>query len=184
MAIFLIGYMACGKTTLGQALAEAGFAPFVDLDQEIERRSGLSPAQWFDSRGEAAFRAAEMEVLREIAAENPRAVIAAGGGTPCNPSAMDLMLGAGTVVWLEASLERTVDRLLEADGKRPLVASMSRAELVEFIPGHLESRIPHYRRAHIRFDSSLLDNEDELSRTVARFISLFNNRLPAGRSDR
>lgn len=169
--------MACGKTTLGRALEAAGFADFIDLDEQIEARTGLTPGEWFAERGEEAFRAAELQVLHDIIASNRHAVVAAGGGTPCSAGAMDLMLRSGTVVWLEASLERTVNRLAEADGTRPIVAGMNARALREFVPGHLESRIPYYSRAHLRFDSSRLDTQEEISQSVARFIQLFSLHL-------
>ena len=162
--------MACGKTTLGRALEGAGYADFIDLDEEIARTTGKTPAEWFATEGEAAFRAAELAELKRICRARPRAVIATGGGTPCNSEAMQLMLESGMVVWLEASIERTVERLLEADGQRPLVAGKSRRELAEFIPAHLAARVPFYSRAHLKFDSSRLDSEDEIAETVGEFI--------------
>lgn len=164
--------MACGKTTLGRALAAAGHARFVDLDELVEQKSGLSPAEWFASRGEAAFRQAEREALQEAIA-TPSAlplIIATGGGTASNDDSMELMLSAGRVVWLQASLERTIQRLIEADGRRPLVAGMDRSALADFLPTHLAQRLPFYRRAHEKFDSSRLDNAEEIAATVGTFV--------------
>lgn len=173
--IYLIGYMACGKTTLGRALSARGDADFVDLDQEIEARSGLSPAQWFAQRGEAAFRAAERETLRGLrpatGSERPL-IVATGGGTASNAGAMDFMLANGLTVWLEASLDRTIARLLDADGQRPLVAGKSETELREFIPAHLQGRLADYGRASKRFDTSHLDTAEEIAATVEKFKQL------------
>lgn len=168
--IFLVGYMACGKTTLGRALQAAGMGTYVDLDEEVERAAGMSAAEIFAASGEEAFRRAETAALDEvIARSNPATIVGTGGGTPSNGDAMSRMLAAGTVVWLEASLERTVRRLLEADGQRPLTAGMSREELAEFVPRHMAARLPAYARAHMRFDSSLLDTPDEIAATVEAF---------------
>lgn len=168
--------MACGKTTLGRAISNAGYADFVDLDEFITARSGMTPAEWFAGKGEEAFRQAEIAALEDIVnqvIEGRHLVIATGGGTPCSTGAMDLMRSRGTVVWLEASLDRTVARLLEAEGKRPLVAGMDEAKLRQFIPTHRGERNIFYQRAHARVDSSLLDNEEEIKLTVADFVSRF-----------
>ena len=169
--IFLIGYMACGKTTLGRALEAAGAGTFIDLDEEIERHTSLSPRQWFATHGEASFRRKEREVLEAVCRTHPHTILATGGGTPCSPETMDFMLAHGLVVWLEASLERTVTRLLEADGQRPLVAGKSADQLRQFIPEHLEARKAFYGRAHVRFDSSRLDTQAEIDATVNDFIN-------------
>ena len=80
--IFLIGFMGCGKTTLGHKLATRLGYPFFDLDVVLEERAGMSIAEYFSSFGETAFRLAESEVLKTTAyPEN--AVISTGGGLPC-----------------------------------------------------------------------------------------------------
>lgn len=177
MIFFLTGYMACGKTTLGRAMADASLARFVDLDEFLEKKSGLSPAEWFARRGEDAFRAAELDALRELClAEDDSAelplIIACGGGTPCQPAAADLMDRYGTVVWLEASMERTIARLLDAPGKRPLVDGMDKDDLRRFVEKHISQRRHAYQRAHIRFDSTYLDNPEEIARTVGLFARI------------
>ena len=169
--------MACGKTTLGRAVAQAGVADFLDLDEIITARSGLSPAQWFEKHGEKAFRDFEILSLRHVidsfASSDRQLIVACGGGTPANGGAMDMMLSNGTVVWLEASLGRTIDRLLDAPGQRPIVDGMDRQKLLQFIPAHLASRVEFYRKAHARFDSSFLDSETEIAASVAQFVSQF-----------
>ena len=173
--IFLVGYMACGKSTLGQALSDTGCADFVDLDEVVTSRTGLSPAEWFSRHGEAAFRQAEVEALRRIEPNADRPlIVATGGGTPCNEGAMEHMLRAGSVVWLKASLDRTVARLLEADGQRPLVAGMDEDALRRFIPGHFGLRKPFYAKADFVFDSSRLDTPEEIAATVQKFKDSFN----------
>lgn len=173
--IFLIGYMACGKTTLGHALSKTYDTEFIDLDDYIAERSGMTPAQWFAGPGEPAFRQAEYSAIAEICdhAKGRSIIVATGGGTPCNGNAMELMLDRGTVVWLRASLKRTVARLLDADGQRPVVAGMDEAALLGFIPRHFEEREPWYSRAHAEFDSSFLDTQDEIDASVDAFGRMF-----------
>lgn len=177
--IFLIGFMACGKTTLGKALAGAfpELVEFVDLDEAIEARAGASVAEIFSSRGEACFRRMEADILREIAASaagrHKRVVVGCGGGTPCHGSNMDFMLGAGTVVWLNASRERTVGRLLDDGGKRPLMAGLDGDAVGARVDSLLAARAPAYSRAHCRFDSSRLDDTDEVAATADLFARRF-----------
>lgn len=177
--IYLIGYMACGKTTLGRAFRADEVADFVDLDEEIEKQSGMSPSQWFSERGEDAFREFELKILHHISPSDNRQplIVATGGGTPCNAGAMDFMLENGLVIWLKASLNRTVARLLDADGQRPIVTGMDESALRKFIPEHLAARQHIYERAHLCFDSSRLDTSDEIAQTVASFKAILANHL-------
>ena len=175
--IFLIGYMASGKTTLGRALAERHGARFADLDELIEQRAGMSVKEIFAAEGESGFRRRERAMLEELAAKGRdgggHTVIACGGGTPCQPGNMELMNAAGVTVWLEASGERLRNRLLEGRATRPLIASLSDDELIEFAARQLEARRPHYSAAAHRFDSSLLETPDEVAATALEFFNRF-----------
>ncbi len=174
--LFLIGFMAVGKTTLGRALAaRCPGMRFVDLDAEVEAAEGCSVGEIFATRGEEAFRALESDMLRRVAADG--CVVACGGGTPCRPANMDFMLGAGTVVWLQASPGRVAARLLEApEGQRPL-ADRYRSDpeaLAAFIERMEAERAPHYSRAHLTFDADGLDTADEVEESSRRFLELIS----------
>ena len=78
--IYLGGMMGTGKSSLGKAVAERAGVPFVDLDEEIARRAGMSVRQIFERDGEGAFRAREHELLNEQLAEQAPRVVALGGG--------------------------------------------------------------------------------------------------------
>jgi shikimate kinase len=82
MRIFLIGFMGCGKSTIGKKLAKTLSCKFIDLDKYIERKTGESIQQIFKEKGEKYFRVLETESLMEIC-ESDNLVIATGGGTPC-----------------------------------------------------------------------------------------------------
>ncbi len=171
--------MASGKSTLGGALARAipGLS-FVDLDDAVEAEAGMTVAEIFAAEGEAGFRRRESAVLRAVSV--PGAIVACGGGTPCDPANMDFMLARGTVVLLEASVGIIADRLLEAPaGKRPLIDAYrdDRDALLEHIAAMLAGRAKHYSRAHARFDADDLDTADGISRSVRRFAEAFG--LPA-----
>lgn len=177
--IYLIGYMAVGKTTLGSALAARAGVRFVDLDAEIERRAGKSVGAIFADEGEDVFRRLEADTLAAVAADaaagDRRTVIACGGGTPCRRQSMDLMLATGTVVWLQADTDRVVKRLLDAPGQRPRIDALGadRAAIEAFVLDENRRRECHYSRAHSRFDATRLDTPDEVAATVARFIDIY-----------
>lgn len=123
--LFILGYMACGKTTFGRALARATGREFIDLDFYIEQRFHKSIPEIFAERGENEFRRMESAMLREVG-EFENVIIACGGGTPCFNDNMDYMLGQGTTLFLEASEEKIVSRLIENSSRRPLMAGKSR----------------------------------------------------------
>lgn len=165
--------MGCGKTTLGRAVAQLASLPFVDLDEYIEQHEGQSVSDIFARDGEARFRDIELQCLSRLAASSRPAIIACGGGTPCREGAVDLMLRAGTVVWLRADIDRIHARLILEYDKRPLIAAMSPDEILPYIRSALDARSPFYSRASARFDSTLLESPDEIASTARRFIDQF-----------
>ena len=167
--IFLVGYMCSGKSTLGRALACALGCEFIDLDDVVEKQAGRTISEIFATDGEASFRRMESEALRSVL--NRRAIIALGGGTPCHGDNMDVINKAGLSVLLEAPVPRLVERLLLGGDKRPLVAGKSADELTRFVTSALATRAPHYNKAACRFDSSRLENENEINESVNRFIT-------------
>ena len=166
---FIIGYMACGKTTFGRALARRIGYDFIDLDFYIEQRFRRSVRQIFADSGEEEFRRLEASMLRE-AGEFENVVVACGGGTPCFFDNMEYMNSRGTTVWLQASVRRTVERLLRAVGKRPLTAQVSPEELPAFIESHLKEREPYYSQAKLRFASDRLESERQIDASVDAFL--------------
>lgn len=174
--IFLVGFMACGKSTLGQALKKAlPHLQFIDLDTAVEDEAGCSVAEIFAAEGVEGFRFRESKVLRSIPANN-HTIVACGGGTPCNGSNMDYMLANGTVIFLNANIDITVKRLLQAKaGQRPLVEKYrnSPEALKEYVKKLLAERMPHYSRAHHTFDSSRLDTLEEIKESVEIFIDKY-----------
>lgn len=173
--VFLIGYMACGKTTLGRALGLATGMRFIDLDEYIEERQGCSVAEIFSAEGEDGFRRIESEALLEVA-RMKRVIVACGGGTPCFGRNMEVMEAAGVTVWLRASVERTVARLLEAGAARPLISGVSAAELPRFVERHCAARMPWYAKARYQFCSDFLEDEEQVATSVARFLLLIDER--------
>ena len=165
MTIFLIGYMASGKTTLGRALAkELGYS-FIDLDFYIEQRYRKRIPQLFAECGESGFRDLEARMLHE-AGEFCDTVISCGGGTPCFGDNMDYMLSTGTTVWLDATTDRICQRLKIAKTRRPLLDGKTDDELRAFVSAHLSERLPHYSRAAVRLPSDRLESRSQIAETI------------------
>lgn len=108
--VYLTGFMGAGKTTAGQALARLLRRRFVDLDDLVVRRLGMSVPQAFATLGEPAFRAAESAELEKISRQK-RQVVATGGGLPVDPANRRLMQGTGRVICLDSSLLGCRERL-------------------------------------------------------------------------
>lgn len=159
--IFLIGYMACGKTTLGTLLARELHMPFIDLDNYIEEHCEMTISNIFDKWGEKHFRTLEHEALRQVA--RSCAVVACGGGTPCHEGNMQLMNSTGTTVWLTASASCIASRLCRPSFKasRPLVAKLSNNQILDFVTQQLAKRTLHYSQAHIIFDATRIETAQE-----------------------
>lgn len=171
--IFLIGYMGCGKSTLGRSVSALTGMQFIDLDGYIEGRFHRTVSDIFAERGESGFREIERAMLHEVG-EFEDVLVACGGGTPCFFDNIDWMNSHGTTVYLDTSIDKLFTRLKRGRHKRPLIADKSDDELREFIVNALESRMTHYSRANSVFKSDLLDNESEKSDTARRFINQFN----------
>ena len=132
--VFLIGYMGCGKTTLGEVLARQMGVRYIDLDELIETRQGMSTVRIFEELGEPRFRELEIQTLQD-SAEMTDVIIGTGGGTPCHGENMALMNRAGITVWLTTSPERITARLLlpEQKCKRPKICHLPDEALLSMV---------------------------------------------------
>jgi len=132
--IYLVGFMAAGKTTVGRLLAyELGWH-FSDLDEEIQSTQGASIAEIFDQRGEEEFRRIEHEHVRKYIREIERGkpmVLALGGGAFVQELNRGLLIESGVPIWLDCPFERVRDRL-NGSSDRPLARDSEKlAELYE-----------------------------------------------------
>ena len=135
--------MGSGKSTVGRLVAARAGAPHRDLDEMIEARSGLSIPEIFASRGEAAFRALESELLAEALA--PGGVASLGGGAPLSDVNWACIRSRALAVWLDAPLPELLARAAPRSA-RPLLDGRSDAEIAAL----LEARLPRYREADHR----------------------------------
>jgi shikimate kinase len=150
--IYLVGFMAAGKTTVARLLAAKLGWRAEDIDELIEARERLMVADVFAKFGEPYFRAAEREILLRLVLPLRHTVVATGGGTfmdPDNEMAINL---DGASVWLDVPIETVIARL-PADGRRPLSADRAQMERLFAV------REAAYARAHYRVDATVPPQE-------------------------
>lgn len=159
MNIFLVGFMASGKTTLGSQLASLLGMRYVDMDEYIEHKNGKTIRQVFVTKGEEFFRLLENEALSDLVKEDG-VVVATGGGSACFHNNIELMNSHGLTVYLKVSTEELVRRLSETKIDRPLLWGKSIDELTVYITEMLKIREPHYSKSKLVFPSDNLDAHD------------------------
>jgi len=159
MNIFLVGFMASGKTTLGSQLASLLGMRYVDMDEYIEQKNGKTIRQVFVTKGEESFRLLENEALSDLVKEDG-VVVATGGGSACFHNNIELMNSHGLTVYLKVSTEELVRRLSETKVDRPLLWGKSNDELTVYITEMLKIREPHYSKAKLVYPSDNLDAHD------------------------
>lgn len=171
--VFLIGYMGCGKTTLGEELARQMALPYIDLDGYIEQQQGQTIVELFASVGEERFREIEAVALREVASMSD-VVVGCGGGTPCHSDNMSLMNDTGITVWLTTSPERITARLLLPDqkAKRPKVVNLPDEAVLPLVQRELQARTAYYSQCQIQFDSTDIETAQATRRTARRLLQL------------
>jgi len=147
--IFLIGFMCCGKTTTGKALAAALNYDFADTDNLIEERYGKTIAEIFTAEGEEKFRQYEREVLRDLL-HRENLVVACGGGLPCFFDNMERMNACGATIYLKADAELLAQRIeKENNTHRPLLEGKTGLALRQHIESLLLEREKYYRLAQV-----------------------------------
>lgn len=166
--VFLTGFMGAGKSRLGRALSQELGWHFVDLDAEIERRTGRTVPQLFED-GEDRFRREEAAALRSICAPadegagaEPAAgsldarpagrIVALGGGTLSDADSRRLVAENGLLVYLKTDVGVLVRRLQASDPERPMLTGVEEGDLHQRILELLEDRRPYYEAASVIVD--------------------------------
>ena len=168
--LFLVGYMGCGKSTLGRKLARRLGVPFADTDALVERREGASVADVFRYEGEACFRRIEREVLEETVGAGEAAVVSTGGGLPAWGDNMAYMNRAGRTVYLRRTAEQIARRLSPyGRQKRPRLRGLGDGELVDFMTRDMASREPFYAQAALTVECGAC-TDDEIVERILTFL--------------
>ena len=149
--IALTGLRGAGKSTLGAKLAASLSLPFVELDREVEKEAGAPLAEVFAMYGQDAFRRFERRALERVLAEQPRAVIATGGSLVTDPGTYELLLERCRCIWLKASAQEHMARVLAQGDTRPF---KGRSAALDEIRKLLADRERLYGRAATVVDTS------------------------------
>jgi len=158
-AIFLVGFMASGKSTVGPALSAKLDRRFVDLDRTIEAKVGCAIVELIKREGEERFREIETETLREAASQSG-AIIAPGGGAITRAENRELMSRLGVTVWLDAPFELCWRRIQNDGATRPLAPDELTAK------ARYEERLALYRQSSIHIPINQSHSPDDISEKI------------------
>ncbi len=175
--VVLVGFMGSGKSSVGRELARRFRAPFVDVDERIERTAGRPIRDLFAREGEPSFREREKDALREVVSVKG-CVVATGGGAFADEGNRALLRSYAPVVYLETGVETLLERLsgeaepTAGDAVRPLLRGADRENVVRDL---LSRRIPGYREADftVRTDGRTVE---EVAGRVAEWLDRMEGR--------
>lgn len=164
--IALLGLRGAGKTAIGERLARAVGAPFVELDALIARRAGMSLEAVFEMHGEAYFRKLEREALHELLEEKKPVILATSGSIVTDSQAYAFLAAKTRTVWLRARVSDHWERVVAQGDARPM---RGRADAKRELQALLARRTPLYERADVTVDTSGA-TLDEVTERVLRAI--------------
>ena len=170
--IYLIGYMAAGKTTVGRILAQLLGWHFVDLDEAFAEIHGQTPADFIRENGINEFRKKEKYVVEDLA-ELPieKVIYATGGGYPCWEDNMECLKELGTSIYLKWEPEHLAKRLMLTNlNDRPILQGRTEQELLEFITPQLEARAPFYEKADYIIEAPVKEIAEEDDKHIAEIL--------------
>ena len=144
--VALIGLRGAGKSTLGRMLADGLGVPFVELNRIVERLAGCDVSEIHSLYGASAYRRYEQRALEETVASYPEAVIATGGGLVSEPSTLEFLLAHCYTVWLRASPEEHMQRVVAQGDLRPMAGNK---EAMDDLKRILAGREPFYAKADL-----------------------------------
>jgi shikimate kinase len=173
-SIVLIGMMGAGKSCVGRCLQRRTKFAFVDTDDIVASKFGISISEIFSKYGEQGFREAESQALRELAPAKPT-IIVKGGGIVLRENNVDFLKQLGVIVWLDATEETLFERASPAK-TRPLLQGANPRETFTQL---LQLRLPLYAKvAHVRIDTSVLTDEEVAVAILSKLGRLGRNSRP------
>jgi XRE family aerobic/anaerobic benzoate catabolism transcriptional regulator len=161
MRVALIGLRGAGKSTLGSRLAQEGNIPFIELDREIEKDTGMPLAEIFSLYGQSGYRAIEKRTLEHVLHEPGRAIISVGGGVVSEKDTYDYLLANCYTIWIKAQPDEHMSRVIAQGDFRAMAGS---AQAMEDLRRILEAREPLYRKADMVLDTSGSSVEESFSK--------------------
>jgi XRE family transcriptional regulator, aerobic/anaerobic benzoate catabolism transcriptional regulator len=149
--VALIGLRGAGKSTLGSRLGKETDTPFIELDAEIEKDTGMLLADIFSLYGQAGYRSIERRVLDRVLRAQQRAILSVGGGIVSERDTYDLLLSQCYTVWIKAQPEEHMSRVIAQGDFRAMAGN---DEAMTDLRRILQAREPLYRRADACIDTS------------------------------
>lgn len=154
MNIFLIGFMGCGKSTVGRDLARLLNYEFVDMDDYIVDKQGQSIADIFDTYGESFFRGIEKDTIAALCKQE-NTVVGTGGGAPCFFDNMEVINRHAVSVYLQLTPDEFVRRVYNPNTERPLLRGKNKEQLSNYYTEMLAKRAPFYQKASVIVDATI-----------------------------
>lgn len=168
--IALVGLRGAGKSTLGARLGIDRNIPFIELDREIEKDTGMPLAEIFSLYGQPGYRAIEKRTLERVLREFDRAVISVAGGIVLEKETYDYLLSHCYTIWLKAQPEEHMSRVI-AQGDFRAMAGSDRA--MEDLRRILEAREPLYQKADMHVDTSRSSADQSFAKLKAALEANF-----------
>jgi XRE family aerobic/anaerobic benzoate catabolism transcriptional regulator len=161
--VALLGLRGAGKTTIGAAAAKRLGVPFVELDERVARRAGMSLAQIFELHGMEYYRRLEREALGELIAAGGREIVATGGGIVADHATYEALRRATVTIWLKAKPQDHWSRVVDQGDARPMA---NRSGAMNELRALLRARRALYERADHVVDTSALGLDRAIDRVV------------------
>jgi XRE family transcriptional regulator, aerobic/anaerobic benzoate catabolism transcriptional regulator len=162
--IAMIGLRGAGKSTLGSTWSQEANLPFVELDREIEKDTGMPLSEIFSLYGQSGYRAIEKRTLERVLCENDRLVVSVGGGVVSEKETFDYLLSHCYTVWIKAHPEEHMSRVMAQGDFRAIKGNNQAMDDLRRI---LEAREPLYRKADMCLDTSGLSIAESFARLKA-----------------
>ena len=166
--VALIGLRGAGKSTLGSKLAVEMQVPFIELDGEVEKDTGMPLGEIFSLYGQSGYRAIERRTLARVLSEHDCAVLSVGGGVVSAKETFDYLLSHCYTVWIKARPEEHMSRVLEQGDFRAMAGN---DQAMEDLRRLLDAREPLYRQADMELDTSGSTVEASFSRLKTTLLS-------------
>ena len=170
MNIVLLGYMGCGKTTIGKIISKITGKRFIDLDSYIESTTNQTISNIFSSKGEVYFRKIESDSLKLIMSKYDNIILSLGGGTPCYSNNLALIKDSKSF-FLKYSIEVLSKRLINIKSSRPILSNINNIDSMnDYIAKHLFERNYYYNQA-LNVIQCDLKNQEEIANEIVNLSS-------------
>lgn len=169
MNIVLLGYMGCGKTTIGKIISNITGKRFIDLDSYIESTTNQTISNIFSSKGEVYFRKIESDCLKVIMGNYDNVILSLGGGTPCYSNNLNLIKDSKSF-YLKYSTTILSNRLINIKSSRPILSNINNIDSMnDYIAKHLFERNYYYNQVSdiIQCD---LKSKDEIANEILSLL--------------